>query len=291
MLPGGKLTERQIQYLAEGGFKSILSTMPQAESMESYNGISGPFPSSSQEAEIAAELGMKAVAMDTQLTAASAQEVSDMILTLEKPIYVHCGAGWGATLFSELHLFRTGVTPKDELFSNSLTLGWDYQADAGAVALVNTVTQLDPPATVQPPVVELLLTDGEDSYKSYYWSHRVGSDSWFNIGQVLDTQVDAIAAAGYQTVISFRSNGEATVRTSTDPTTGPVNNGEFSDEEGNYNVTAEQVAFQRAGLSFLNLPVSGEDAWSAATLSEYSPALVAAAARGPVLVHCASGYR
>jgi protein tyrosine phosphatase (PTP) superfamily phosphohydrolase (DUF442 family) len=288
---GGKLTERQIQYLAEGGFKSILSTLPQDEPLDSYNGMAGPFPSSAQEAEIAARFGMTAVAMDTQMTAESAQKVSDAILAMEKPIYVHCGAGWGASLFAQLHLFRAGFTPADEVFTSSLTLGWDFQANADAVALVNAVTQISPAATVQEPVLEQSLADGEDSYKYYYWSHRVGTDSWYNIGQILDTQVETIAAAGYKTVVSFRNNGEATLRTSTDPATGPVDNGEFSDADGNYNVTAEQQAFTAVGVHFLNLPVTGEEAWSAEQLHEFTPELLKAAARGPVLAHCASGYR
>lgn len=290
-LSGGKVTERQLQYLAEAGFKSILSTLPQSEPLDSYNGVTGPFPSSSQEGALASQLGMTAVTLVTELTPESAQEVSNAILALEKPIYIHCGMGYGASLFTELHLFRTGITPADEIFPNSLTLGWDFQADAGAVALVNAVTLLQPPAVVQEPILELSLTEGEDSYKSYYWSHRVGSDSWYNIGQILDTQVGTIAAAGYKTVISFRSNGEPTVRTASDSAEGPVANGEFSDAEGNYNVTAEQIAIEGAGMRFLSLPVTGEQAWSAEQLSEYTPALKAAAARGPVLAHCASGYR
>lgn len=288
---GGKVTERQLQYLAEAGFKSILSTLPQPDPLDSYNGVQGPFPSSSQEAVIAAQLGMKAIALQTEHTPESAQEVSNAILALEKPIYVHCGMGYGASLFTELHLFRTGVTPAEEVFPNGLTLGWDFQADASAVDLVNAVTLLDPPALVQEPVLELSLAEGEDSYKSYYWSHRVGSDSWYNIGQILDTQVATIASAGYKTIISFRGNGEPTSRTSTDPSEGPVDNGEFSDAEGNYNVTAEQVAVEGAGMRFLSLPVTGEDMWTAQQLAEYTPLLQEAAARGPVLAHCTSGYR
>mmetsp|Transcript_11137 Transcript_11137/g.18190 ORF Transcript_11137/g.18190 Transcript_11137/m.18190 type:complete len:387 (-) Transcript_11137:945-2105(-) len=288
---GGKLTERQVEYLAEAGFKSILITLPQDEPLDSFNGMAGPFPSSAQEAEIAAKLGMTAVAMETQMTVESAMAVSDAILAMQKPIYVHCGVGWGASLFAELHLFRTGVTPAEEVFTNSLTLGWDYQANADAVALVNAFTQINPPATVQDPILELTLAEGEDSYKSYYWSHRVGNDSWYNIGQVLESHVDTIAAAGYKTVISFRNNGEATQRTSSDPATGAVDNGEFSDADGNYNVTAEQEAFTAVGVQFLNLPVTGDMAWSAEQLALYTPQMLQAAARGPVLAHCTSGYR
>ena len=285
------MTERQIQYLAESGFKSIISTLPQDEELETFNGISGPFPSSTQEIEIAKQFGMNAIVLDTDLSVEWTLKVSDAILEMEKPIYLHCGVGYGATLFAELHAFRAGTTTADDLFSNSLYLGWDYQANEDAVSLVNEFTKLDPPAKVVEPSIESTLTNGEDGYKNYYWSHRVGNDLWYNIGQVLESQVSTIADAGYKTVISFRENGEPTSRTSTDPAEGPVNNGEFSDRDGNYSAKAEMVAFESAGVNFLYLPVAGEDAWTAKQLNDFAPLMDEAAARGPVLAHCRSGYR
>jgi protein tyrosine phosphatase (PTP) superfamily phosphohydrolase (DUF442 family) len=285
------VTERQLQYLAEAGFKSILSTQPQPEPLDSFNNITGPFPSSQQEIDIAARLGMTGVVLDTKYSPESAQQVSDAILTLEKPVYVHCGMGYVATLFTELHLFHSAVTPSEELFPDSLTLGWDFQTNADAVSLVNDVTLLDPPAAVTAPAINLLLAEGGASYSSYYWSHRVGSDSWYNTGQVLESHVVAIAQAGYRTVISFRGDGESTGRLASDPQQGAVDNGEFSDASGNYNVTAEQLAFEAQGVHFVSLPVSGEQAWTAQLLEEYSPEMAAAAKRGPVLAHCATGYR
>jgi uncharacterized protein (TIGR01244 family) len=168
-------------------------------------------------------------------------------------------------------------------------LGWDFQADASAVSFVNAVTHAQTTPTT--PSIEQTLAKGESSYKYYYWSHRIGNDNWYNIGQVLDTQVASIASSGYKTVISFRNNGEGTTRLGTDPTTGPVDNNEFSDENGNYVVAAEQKAFEDAGLMFFNLPVTGSGAWTVEQLDEFTSSLDQAAANGPVLVHCTSGYR
>lgn len=88
-------------------------------------------------------------------------------------------------------------------------------------------------------------------------------------------------------MISFRNNGEST---SCSNVPGCVNH-QFVDANGNYNVTAEKMAFESAGVMFYNLPVTGAEAWTAALLDAYTPYIVEAASNGPVLAHCASGYR
>lgn len=170
-----------------------------------------------------------------------------------------------------------------------MTLGYDYQSDSNAVAFVNEVAKTS--YTVTQPSLELTLPHGSESYRYYYWSHRIGNDMWYNVGQILDTQPKSIVASGYKSVISFRSNGEATVRLSTDPATGPVPNHEYSDENGLYSVDFEKTGMESVGLKFYNLPVTGSESWSVDTLNSYEPYMDEAVSYGPVLAHCASGYR
>lgn len=289
---GGKVTSREIQYLAEAGFKSIISISPQDEVMAEFNGVEGPFPSSVEEIEIARKYGMNAMLVPADMSVESVKELSRTIIDMEKPIYVHCHVGYSASLYVALHNVAVGTLPQDEIYSSTKAeLGFDYQASESAVALVNEFTKMNPPTTVVPPSLELTLTNQEDSYKYFYWSHRLGNDTWYNMGQLLDTQVEAVADSGYKTVISFRADGESTCRTTTDDIEGPVNNHEFSDAKGMYNVTAEEVAVTSAGMKFINLPVSGDDAFTAAQLDAYTASITEAALAGPVLVHCASGYR
>lgn len=122
--------------------------------------------------------------------------------------------------------------------------------------------------------IEQSLTSGELSYKNYYWVHRFGaSDLWYTTGQILDTHVVNIAEQGYKSVISFRANGESTVRLSTDPKTGPVDNHEFSDSNGNWDASAEEEAFASEGVTFYNLPVSGLFEYSLATYLKIAPVM------------------
>lgn len=196
-------------------------------------------------------------------------------------------------MFTELYLYKKGVVASAKtVYSNGINYGYDYQANSDVVAFINSVTKSQD--TVKPETIEQTLASGEASYKSYYWVHRAGHDDlWYNVGQVLDTQVGAIKTAGYNSVISFRDNGEATNRLSSDPTTGAVDNNEFSDVRGNYDVTAEQKAVEAAGLRFFHLPlVSGAtNTWTVEQYALYAPVLAEAETLGPVLAHCASGYR
>jgi len=172
-------------------------------------------------------------------------------------------------------------------------MGYDYQANADVVAFINTVTKSSDAVVAES--IEKTLTNGESSYKSYYWVHRAGqSDNWYNVGQILDTHISAIQTAGYKSVISFRDNGEATNKLPNESASAAaINNNEFSDVNGLYNVTEEQVLVKRAGIKFYHLPlVSGATStWTVEQYNLYEPVLKEAEANGPVLSHCASGYR
>lgn len=200
--------------------------------------------------------------------------------------------GHTSSLFSILHLYLLGEVKASEIVSKGYELGYNYLQTESVVTLINNLANTsyvyDPT-----PALELTLTNQEGSYKSYYWPHRIqgSADNWYNMGQTLESHIASIASAGYKSVASLRSNGEATLRLSTDPSVGPVANGEFSDFNGNYNVTAEELAVEAAGMFFVNSPVNSAVAWSDTTsfFSTFVPQMDAL--ETPVLVHCASGYR
>lgn len=87
---GGRITDRQIGYISQAGYKSILSVVEFTTNDTSYNGVDGSFPSSSYEVSIAAGYGMEAKFLATSLTKDSVQVVVDIIDMMSKPIYVHC---------------------------------------------------------------------------------------------------------------------------------------------------------------------------------------------------------
>lgn len=285
----GRLTSRHLRYIAEAGYASVVSLTHFPSDESSYQGVSGEWLSTDNEAALLSSYGVAFRDIDATLTQASFDSFAQAMNSIPKPVLVHCESGWKASLFGQLYLTRVGAAAAEDFYAHSISLGYDYQTSQDAVSFVNTIISVAVETTA--PSINLALARGGDSYNDYFWVHRLGNDSWYSVGQVLESHVDAIKSAGYKSVISFRANGEATNRLKSEPTTGAVSNGEFSDANGNYNVTAEAEAFAKAGIKFYNLPVTGSDSFTGAQFESFLPALEEAARNGPVLAHCASGYR
>ena len=260
-----------MSYVRYAGYNSYISTVNFTSHDTSFNGMEGNFPSTKEELDLASSLGMQTLGVAAQFTPEYADLISDAILNMTKPVYIHCHVGFSATLFTLLHLYRTGAILNSNIMAEGLSLGWDYQANNASRNLINQYTGMNLPLTQ--PVLELNLAQQESSYKTYYWPHRLSNDTWYNVGQVLETHVQAIQQQGYKTVVSFRANGEPTIRIATDPTAGPIDNNEFSDQNGLYNVSMERAAFEAVGIQFYNLPVTGSAAWTAASFFAYLPTL------------------
>lgn len=84
------VTSRQIEGLADAGFKSILSIAYEPEEIDVYNDIVGPFPSSMEEIKIAQQFGMNGVNYNVTYNVNSLYSLSTAILHMPKPIYFHC---------------------------------------------------------------------------------------------------------------------------------------------------------------------------------------------------------
>jgi protein tyrosine phosphatase (PTP) superfamily phosphohydrolase (DUF442 family) len=299
---GGRLIERHIAYLQEAGFQSILSVVYFPTNDTVYNGVAGDFPSTDYEGVVASSHGIKARYVVANFSVDSAKEVSSVMDSLPRPLYVHCHVGYMANLFTQLHLYQRNEITAADIYPNSLSMGYDYQNNSDVVNLINALSGRTD--VTHPEIFEQNLAAGEMSYKSYYWTHRLGNnDMWYNAGQVLETHVNAIASAGYTTIISFRADREATARLSSEDSSGPVSNFEFSDEQGLYSVAKEASAFSTVGIDHVHLPLPSDDpfAWTKETYEKYLPQLrkierdtkerISKNGKGAVLIHCASGYR
>lgn len=133
---GGRLQEREIAYIASAGYRSILSVAEFTTADTTFKNMAGNWPSSEQEKILAESLGLKHEYFASSMNVESVDRASAFLLSLPKPIYVHCFVGWTATLFSQLHLVRSGAFGAEYIYNTSLALGYDYQSNADSVALI-----------------------------------------------------------------------------------------------------------------------------------------------------------
>lgn len=96
---GGRLTERQIAYIAQDGYKSLFSVVEFTTNDTSFNGVNGSFPSTEYEMSLAKGYGMTAQYYVSSLTAQSAYAIADIIKSLPTPVFIHCHVGLSFTFF------------------------------------------------------------------------------------------------------------------------------------------------------------------------------------------------
>ena len=287
---GGRLTERQIGYIAQSNFSSILSVEMFSTGSE-YHHMNDIWPSTFDEIDIALSYGLNMTALAPEYDMESFIAFCETMIHAPKPVYVHSGAGYSAALLTLLYLQQSGTILASDIYNLGYSFGYEFLVDPLAVAFIEEVTGVVaiPSKT---STIELSFTKGEQSYKDYYWTHRMGnSDTFYNTGQILSNHVDAITGAGYKSIINFRTDGEATNLLPDEMyDSGSIANYEFSDINGYYNLTLEEDTFVNAGLKYYSLPTGSE--WTKEVFMNYLPTIEEAELNGgPILVHCASGYR
>lgn len=144
------------------------------------------------------------------------------------------------------------MTPLDRRLA--LLLLWALLAVPSAAAPPPSAPVTAPSAAPSVPAAEDLLPNA-----------RRPSPDLLTGGQPSPEQLEALAAAGYTTIIDLRTEGEK---------------GAPADEP-------EQV--EALGLAYVRIPVAGADGLTEANARELDRVLEAAA--GPAVIHCASGNR
>lgn len=144
----GRLSERQIKYAAEAGFKSIMSLFPYGDD-EGYN-FGGEYLPTTREAERVAEMvGLRyATALgpfDDWSKLQSVKKVSSVLATLPRPILAHCDRGYTISFGVLMDLanktklqpdFATKVDAK-VFFDMTKVLGMDFNMDCTKETMAN----------------------------------------------------------------------------------------------------------------------------------------------------------
>lgn len=87
---GGRITTRQIEYLKQVNYSSLLTITIFPTNDVEFHGISGDWPSTEVEETIATTNGLNYTAISTSLNVESYEAISALLISLPKPIYMHC---------------------------------------------------------------------------------------------------------------------------------------------------------------------------------------------------------
>ena len=86
----GRITDRQIAYMSEANFSTIVSLVYTATDDTVFKGISGNWPSTNTESDLCDQYGLNYVNIGASMNKSSFDTFVDVMLLVPKPVLVHC---------------------------------------------------------------------------------------------------------------------------------------------------------------------------------------------------------
>ncbi|XP_060064660.1 uncharacterized protein LOC132545013 isoform X1 [Ylistrum balloti] len=206
----GRLSERQIKYAADGGFKSIVSLYHYDEPSkigEEY------LPTSDEAAKIAKLSGLehRVVLESGNSDWASVQAVnklSAIIPTVEKPVLLHCHRGYTISFVAMMHMANASkhdpsYTPKVDIkhfYKMAATMGIDFTMDFTQKTATEITGEAIPENLPTPNVVPKVWYD--------FWMAHPVYKNWFTAGQIRESHLEKLKMDGFIHVINMRMGAE-----------------------------------------------------------------------------------
>ncbi|XP_005090861.1 uncharacterized protein LOC101857383 isoform X2 [Aplysia californica] len=342
----GRLSDRQIKYAADAGFKSVLSlfTYPAGDPPGSFGG--DYLPVTVAEKVIVEEVaGLQFIAllepMDEWASVEAVEKFTAIEPTLKKPALLHCDRGYTIAFVTLLYManqtrYNPDFQPKirsKEFYEITASMGLDFLQRIP----METVSEItgEPIPDINDKSLPRANFEPED-WLDYWFAHPVYKN-WFVAGQITKSHLSPLEEFGYKSVVNIRegmtykgkpSQEEVNLlnirdRTGTygDAQTAPrqseerlketlinehfsnsfisekstknyenINEDEFGDIIG-YNEDIEKKAFEDSGLKYYHIPLDNKMKDFATFIKENMDQLIEISKKGPVLVHCARGYR
>ncbi|XP_062617698.1 uncharacterized protein LOC134279340 [Saccostrea cucullata] len=208
----GRLSEREIKYAAEAGFKSILSLFPYADD-EGYN-FGGEYLPTTKEAKQIAELaGLKYTTAlgpyDDWAQFESVQKVGSILSNLPRPVLAHCDRGYTISFDVIMYLVNRTIqdskfTPKvdaKKFFDMTKVLGMDFNMDCVKDTLATITGE-----KVKNEYVPEIENEPEEWYD--YWHAAPVYKNWYTAGQILTSHLSMIKQTGFKSVVNLRTSIE-----------------------------------------------------------------------------------
>lgn len=208
----GRLSERQIKYAADGGFKSIVSLFHYDEPLL-YGG--GEYlPSSKEEEEIVKSAGMQFYKVgltglhDKWASVETVEHISRILPTLEKPILLHCNRGYTISFVTLMHMANR--TRHDPSFTPKISSGNFYNITAamGIDFTMENTKQVVAEITGEEVVKNPPRLNAEPELWKIYWKAHPVYKNWFTAGQIRDTDLKVLEEVGFKAVVNMRQGVE-----------------------------------------------------------------------------------
>lgn len=206
----GALTERQIKYAADAGFKSIVSlfTYLDNEPRRTFGGDA--LPNTAEAKKIIEDIaGLKFInlldPMDEWASVDAVQKMTRVLPTLPKPVLLHCDRGYTITYVTLLYLanrtrndpdFTPKITSKD-FYNISAAMGLDFLSRIPQEVVAEITGE---PVPENPPKPDVEPEDWMD-----YWVAHPVYRNWYSAGQITRSHLKVLTEVGFKSVINLRS--------------------------------------------------------------------------------------
>lgn len=218
----GRLTERQIKYASEAGFRSILSLfMYETDDSGSFGGEYLP---TTAEAWAAAHLsGLQYVALigghDDWASIDTIQKFSNILPALRRPILLHCDRGYTITFVTLMYManqtrYNSSYEPKiysEEFYKITAAMGLDFTHED----LRATVANITGEAIVENPPKH---NCEPEEWLDFWLAHPV-SRNWYTAGQIRKCDIKRLEEVGFKAVVNMRLGLTHKGRPSQEPVT------------------------------------------------------------------------
>lgn len=203
----GRLTERQIKYASEAGFRSILSLF--MYETDEYGSFGGEYLPTTAEAWATAHMaGLQYVALiganDDWAGYDTLMKFSDVLPKLRRPILLHCDRGYTITFVTLMYManltrYNTSYEPKvysEEFYKVTAAMGLDFTHDDLREIVANVtgeeIVENPPKHNCEP-----------HEWLDFWLAHPV-SKNWYVAGQIRQCDVKALETFGFKAVVNMR---------------------------------------------------------------------------------------
>ena len=204
----GRLSELQMKYAVESGFKSVLSLFLYCNN-NVCDCIGEKLPTTKQQQEIAKSIGIKfafALGPDENWCSVKGVEYFAQVLsTLERPILLYSDLGSEITFVTLMHF--ANLTRHDKTFEPkinskrfyeiSAAMGFDFTQDFAKYVVADI--------TGEPVVENPVVPDAIPPKWFNYWQGHFVYKNWFTAGQITPSQIKVLEFTGIKSVVNVRA--------------------------------------------------------------------------------------